>query len=79
MVSKVCLFLSRVQIIDKHSSRCYALPSEFDQPGPPRSPEHTDCILEMFGTQDLWDAFGVIEEILVRVLLGSSVHSTENP
>jgi hypothetical protein len=51
--------------------RCYALPSEFDSQGPPRHPKHTDCIIEMFDTRALWDAFGVIEDNLVSAQVTS--------
>jgi hypothetical protein len=48
--------------------KCYALPKEFHEPGDPRYPEHTQCLCKLFDTQELWDGFGIIDDILVSVV-----------
>ena len=46
-------------------SRCQATPENFDRAGTPRFREHTRKLVETFDPGTLWDAFGVIGDVIV--------------
>jgi hypothetical protein len=50
------------------ANRCYALPSEFNREGPLRSQGHRECLLELFDSTQLWDSFGINDEVIVSVI-----------
>lgn len=49
-----------------HSSRCLAPADDLDSGGDPRSHAHTQLLMDTYGMKDLWNDYGVIDNILVR-------------
>jgi hypothetical protein len=47
--------------------RCYALPSEFDREGPLRTQDHRECLLDIFTSDQLWESFGINDEVVVSL------------
>ncbi len=49
--------------------RCRALPDELEDIGQPRFREHTEQLLRTFNHRDLWDVFGVVDDVTVSLLV----------
>jgi hypothetical protein len=47
--------------------RCYARPSEFECEGPLRSQDHRECLLDIFTSDQLWESFGINDEVQVHI------------
>lgn len=47
------------------SSRCTSLPDTLDTPSIPRRQELTDELLQVFNGKDLWDMYGIDEDLIV--------------
>ncbi|KAH7904126.1 hypothetical protein BJ138DRAFT_1019557, partial [Hygrophoropsis aurantiaca] len=44
--------------------RCRAPPDQLATEGPPRFREHTEVLVETFEADDLWDAFGIVGDVI---------------
>jgi hypothetical protein len=49
------------------TTRCTAPPHEFDKPGLRRCQEHTEALVEARELGELWDEYGLVGDIIVRV------------
>lgn len=48
-------------------TRCTAQPHEFDNPGLRRCQEHTEVLVEALELGELWDDYGLVGDIVVRI------------
>jgi hypothetical protein len=48
-------------------TRCTAWPHDFDNPGLRHCQEHTEALVEALELGELWDNYGLVGDIIVRI------------
>ena len=49
--------------------RCVAKATNLEEKGAQRTVEFAEALIEAFDTQDLWDEFGMVKDLVVRFSL----------
>jgi len=49
-------------------ARCTANPDQLDADGAARSHVHMEALLEAFDLDEVWDAYGIVGDLIVSIL-----------